>query len=157
MDAQSMISIFSCRLSRQTEFLHVFADGYTQLVTGYTYFESERYNDAGHKLNTAQETFNDSDDLLTVVQERADKIDTEELDTIEQVEQETMQTDLTTMDRLLPVMETLAVGLRQISLGMVDFEQADKDLNEERYLDAESQFNEAVDHFTTAESRFKQQ
>lgn len=140
-----------------TEFMDVFTKGYSQTATGNKYFQSERYTDTAEKLKTARSTLDEADDILTVVEDRTQQLDTEVLDTIEQIEIESLKTDLTTLDELLPVMKAFASGIRSMSLGMVDFKKADEHINNDEYTEAKNDFQKAVDDFTAAENTFKQQ
>ncbi|WP_348607798.1 hypothetical protein [Halobaculum rarum] len=140
---------------KMAEFLDVFAEAYTQTTSGFSYFRSERYSEAAEQLETAESTLSESDDILTVVQDRQEQLDTELLDEVSEVEVESIKTELTAVDEVLPALSALASGIRQLSLGLVDFEEATTQIENDQYADAESSYDRSVDHFTTSETTFK--
>jgi hypothetical protein len=137
------------------EFLDVFAEGYSRTATGFTYFDSGRYSDAVEEFDEGQTKFEESNDLLTVTQDRSENLDTETLDSIDEIEIDSMKTDLSTLSDLMPVMRALTIGFRHMSEGMIDYEPATENLDNEEYTKAHENFNKAFDHFTAAETHFE--
>ncbi|KAB1193129.1 hypothetical protein GJR96_06600 [Haloferax sp. MBLA0076] len=142
---------------KATEFMDILVEGYSLTYSGLTYFQSERYTDAAEELEAAERELGEADDLLSVVQDRTDQLDTEKLDDFDQVDVETLQIDLTSIDELIPVLEALAAGLREMSLGMVDFLQAEEHLDAEELARAQEYLDMASEHFGTSESIFRRQ
>lgn len=139
------------------EFLDVFAEGYTQLGTGLTYFKSQRFEDAAAKLETARQTNSRAEEVLTVLRDRAEKLDTDTLSELERVDVESMQTGLATLDELVPVLTAFADGLRDVSLGMVDFGAANAKLQNDEFEPSRERFTAAKDHFASGYRTFKKQ
>ncbi|WP_435175404.1 hypothetical protein [Halorussus sp. AFM4] len=139
------------------EFLDVFAEGYTRLGTGLTYFKSKRFEDAAGKLETARKTISRAEDVLAVLRDRAEKLDTDTLSELERVDVESMQTGLATLDELVPVLTAFADGLRDVSLGMVDFKAANAKLGNDEFETSERRFAAAKDHFASGYQTFKKQ
>lgn len=136
------------------DFLDVFAEGYTDVATGLTYFQSERYEDAADRLGTASETLAETEQQLTVVRDRADNLGSESEDMIDEVDLTSLEADIDTLAQIIDALVPMANGIRQVSLGMVDFNTATTALENEQYRDAESSYTSARDHFSTAESTF---
>ncbi|MFB6107708.1 MAG: hypothetical protein ABEJ82_02560 [Haloplanus sp.] len=136
-------------------FLDTFAEGYSQTYNGYTYFRSERYEDAIAKLDTAGSTLSDADDLLTVTQSRYEDLNTDVLDEMGQVQAESLASSLDDMDALVPAFEAFVEGLRYLSKGMDDFEAGSTSMENDRYGDAEAAFGSASEEFNAARSTFK--
>ncbi|MFC7130915.1 hypothetical protein [Haloferax chudinovii] len=140
-----------------TDFLDIVVEGYSLVYSGLTYFQSERYTDAAAELEAAEQKLGDADDLLSVVRDRTSQLETEELDDFDKVDAETLQIDLTTLDELIPVLETMATGIREMSLGMEDLNEAESYLDEEALTQAQKALDRAAEHFGTSESLFKRQ
>lgn len=137
------------------EFLDIFAEGYTQASTGFTYFQSERYEDAVDELENAESSLAESDDLLTVTQSRAEDLNTDMLSDLESVEIESIRPILEDMDELLRAFRTMIEGMISVSNGMIDFTEAGSYLEDERYSDAEEAFRSASDDFSAGQSMFR--
>lgn len=140
---------------KYTEFGDITAEGFSQINTGFAYFQSERFADAAETLKEAQNTMNEADDTLTLVQDRADQFDTSKLDEFDQVEITSLQTSLSELDELIPILSVLATGMRDIALGMVDFNEAGTQIDNSNYIKAKELFNEAESDFANAHSTFK--
>ncbi|WP_158057953.1 hypothetical protein [Halorussus halophilus] len=138
-----------------TEFGDTTAEGFSQINTGLAYFDSERYTDAAEALKEAQNTIDKADDALTLVQDRADKMDTSVLNDLDQIEITSLQTNLSDLDEAIPVLSVFAKGLRDVALGMVDFTEASTNIDNSNYTKAQQLFSEAESDFASAHSAFK--
>lgn len=138
-----------------TAFLDVFAEGYSQVSTGITYFRSERFEDAAEELESARKTLDDADEGLQSARGRAEQLDTSTLDEMRRVDVESMQTDLSTLEELMSVLNVIADGLRDVSLGMIDFTEASASIDREEYARAKELFGEAETDFASAHTTFE--
>lgn len=144
-------------LSKMVEFLDTFTDGYSEVYTGFTYFQSERYEDAVSQLETARSTLSETDDLLTVTRSRFDELNTNRLDSLEEVQIETAQSYLEDMDELLPAFLTMTNGLISVSKGMIDYTEGSTHLDNEQITEAEEAFRAAAEDFSAARSTFQEE
>lgn len=142
-------------LDKAIEFLDVFTEGYSQAYTGFTYFQSSRYEDAVNQLKTAESTVSEADDLLTVTQSRAEELNTERLSEVESVQIQSVRSKFDTMDEFVPALQTLTEGLISVSEGMIDYTEAQSHLENEQLSDAEEGFRAAADDFNAARSAFR--
>lgn len=141
--------------TKTVDFLDTFAEGYSQTFTGFTYFESERYEDAVTELETAESSLAEAGDLLTVTQSRAEELNTEKLTELESVEIQSLGSTLEDADELVTALGSMVTGFISISSGMIDFTEAGTHLENEQYSDAEETFRSASDDFSAAESTFR--
>lgn len=141
--------------SKGVDFLDTFAEGYSQTFAGFTYFQSERFEDAVDELETAESSLVESDDLLTVTQSRAGDLNTDRLTEIESVEIQSIEPTLEDMGELITILRSMVGGMISLSNGMIDFAEADSHLEDERYGDAEEAFQSASDDFSAAQSTFQ--
>lgn len=139
------------------EFIDIFADGYSESYTGFTYLQSERYHDAVDQLESAEETLQESSDLLTVSRTRFDDLDTILTNELDQVNITKFKEDMDKLERLLPVMITLTVGSQYMSQGMLDYEKAQGHFEAEDLSNAAIDFEKASEDFGLAYSEFKAQ
>jgi tetratricopeptide (TPR) repeat protein len=139
------------------KFLDTFADGYSESYTGFTYLQSERYRDAIAQLRKAEETLQDASDLLTVSRTRFDDLDPVLTDELDQVNISKFNEDLDKLERLLPVLITVAVGSRYLSRGMLDYQTAQDHFEAEDLASAAPKFERAAEDFGLAYSEFKAQ
>jgi len=137
-----------------TEFTDILAEGVTQMMTGFTYFQAERYGDAESQMQTTEDTFATSMTRLSEVQVRYDDLDTSLLDDIDQVEVETLQSDIDRLREYLPAFQAVVTGMQPLSAGMVEFEAATTALDEDRIEAARQGYLRAEEQFITAHSTF---
>lgn len=137
------------------EFFDVFAEGYSQAYSGFTYIQSERYEAAVGELESAEATLADADDRLTLTQSRFEELDTDILSDIEEVEITALQSSLDDLDGLVPAFQAMVRGMRLISDGMIDFSQGATQVDNSQYAEAESSFRAASEDFNAARSTFQ--
>lgn len=136
-------------------FMDVFAEGYSQTYSGLTYFQSERYEDATEELRGAEDLLSEADDHLTVTTDLYEKLDTEVLDEMDQVEFESAGSSLEKLKGLIDAMEAMVRGIRFLSQGMTDLTAAQSSLEADSYSDAETTFRAASEDFGSAYSTFR--
>ncbi|WP_226021929.1 hypothetical protein [Halomicrobium salinisoli] len=138
-----------------TTFIDVFADGYNGVSNGLSYFQSQRYEDAAETLDTASDTLSDAEEELVIVQDRIENLDTEALNNLDEVEISTFEADIERLSGFIDAMIPMVDGLRQESLGMVDFQTGSTEIENEEYTAAKARFKDARSHFSSAETTFK--
>lgn len=143
--------------SEMADFLDTFADGYAEAYTGFTYFQSERYEDAVSQLETARSTLSEADELLTITRSRFDELNTDRLGDVEDVQIETLGSYLNDLDELLPAILTMTKGLISVSNGMVDYTEGSTYVDNEQASDAEEAFRAAAEDFSVARSTFQEE
>lgn len=145
-------------LVRETaEFLDVLADGYSEAAKGFTYIESDRYTDAVDQLGTAEETLNSADEALTRTQDQLDSLNRDPLSDLERVEFDSLEEDLQKLEAMVPALIELVSGMRALSRALIDFQDGTDALDTEDYATAQTKYESARDHFSTASSTFKDQ
>lgn len=135
-------------------FFDVFAEGYSQAYAAFTYFQSERYEDAVSELESSEATFSDTDDLLTVTQSRYEELDTSILDEIDAVQLTSLKSSLDDLDELVPAFQAMVIGMRQLAEGMIDYKRGVTQIENEQYASAESSFRSASEDFNSAHATF---
>jgi len=140
-----------------TELIDVFAEGYSETFTGYTYFQSQRYTDAVTQFEQAENSLTDTQSLLAVTWDRYESLDQVIIDEVDQGNITELEQGLTNFEGLLPVLITLAEGVKYVSQGLIDYQQASDYVDAEDFGSASSKFEAAAEDFGAAYTEFKTQ
>lgn len=138
-------------------FIDQLADGYNELGTGFTYFESERYTEASDTFETAEDELRDADSQLTIVEDRQTNLSRADSDAFDDVDLTSAGSgeSIAELSSLLSTLIPFTTGFSELSLGLEDFTAGTETLEREQFTAAESAYEDAEDHFTTAESLFR--
>lgn len=137
-----------------TKSIEIYVDTLNNLSTAYSYFDSERFSDAESQFNTAEQTASDADEQLVLVRDEYEDLETDELDDFDRVEFEAFDEDLTDLEEFADAFISLSNGMKHFSAGMVDYTDAEDELDAENYSEAASKFSDASNDFGTANSIF---
>lgn len=137
------------------ELLDLVAAGHSALATAFTYFGSERYDDAVDELDSATTSFEDAQSTVESARSRADAVDTDQLEDANDADVEELHAHLDRLDDQLGTYLAVADGFRDFSLGMQQFQSGTSRLDEERFGPAEAAYLDAADRFSDAEAAFR--
>ena len=140
-----------------TEFLDIFAEGYSQANSGFTYIQSERYSDAVNQLETAETTLTDANDQLTLSKNSLSNIDRSKMEDLDAVSYTKVEDGINQLEELMPVIIELTSGMKDLSKGLVDYMDGSEAFDAENYSEAERKFRDAAEDFTVSHSTFKEQ
>jgi len=140
-----------------TDFLDVFAEGYSQASSGFTYIQTERYSDAVDQLDTAEETLSNANDQLTVAQDAWNEIDRSKLEDAEEISVSEIENYFTNVQEIMSVFIPMVSGMSSLSEGLIDFQAGSEAYDANQYTEAENKFRAASNDFTVANSTLKEQ
>ena len=140
-----------------TEFLDIFAEGYSQASSGFAYIQSERFSDAVDELITAEETLSSANEQLTITEEAWDEIDRSKVEDIEDISIAEIENSFSQLKEVMSVLTPMVSGMISLSEGLVDYQDGSEAYDAGQYTEAENKFRAASDDFTVAHSTFKEQ
>jgi len=140
-----------------TEFLDIFAEGYSQASSGFAYIQSERFSDAVDELITAEETLSRANEQLTITEEAWNEIDRSKVEDIEDISIAEIENSFSQLKEMMSVLTPMVSGMISLSEGLVDYEEGSDAYEAGRYTEAENKFRAASDDFTVSHSTFKEQ
>lgn len=133
-----------------------FSDGFDELQTGATYLQNERFIDAESTFIEANDYINQSDDELVLAREYLSEINFNEFSDTSEVDRIEIETYLEEFIALNTDLEYLTRTYRDLARGLADFMQAAESFDNEQYNDAQDEFGNARNHFSSAASTIRE-
>lgn len=140
-----------------TEFLDIFAEGFSQASSGFAYIQSEQFPDAVNELNTAKETLSSASEQLIITQDAWDDIDRSRLENTEDISVAEIENYFSQVENIMSVFIPLTSGMGTLSEGLIDYQTGSEAYEEGRYSEAESKFRSAAEDFTVSHSTLEEQ
>ena len=145
------------------DFFRDFADVFVALgvamdefETWEQYLDQDRWKDAVESAERAESSVDDAISNMTVARSTFDDIDTDALSDVSEIDTVEMERDLEEIEEILDVLGVLMTGSRQLSEGMIPFQDAIEALEQERFSVAASSFSSSASRFDAAYYTFSE-